>query len=802
MSIRPKYTSSKTASFPKEKREFIDREEFINSFFSNLNIDPQKRNRVLVYCGVGGIGKTSLRKKLCNILDLENKNVSWTSLDFNIPSYRVEDTAIYYMRKTLKDKYKIQFPSFDIAYAVYWQKTHPQIHLTKKNLDFLDDSEIIHAIISTVGNIPIIGLLPGIAKTVLKSHAFLKTWWFKRGQKELMELPDLEAVDILERLPYFFSADLKENILNTGRNIVLFFDTYEALCDDNNTQCGYFSKDEWIRELAAQIPEAILVIFGRERLRWNEIDSDWNNYIYHQYLDGLTENDAGGYLISCGINEESTRNKITGTCKGIPYFLDLCVDTYYAIKNTCRREPEENDFAANQSEVLDRFLKNLERNEFEMLKILSPARSWNKNIFGILINKFNTAYPVTGLKELYRFSFIDHTPANGCFTMHDYMREGLIKKLDEKDFKTINKILFEYYNGNLLDINVKNISDTQKLSFAEAAYYGKNFLDIPDYLEWFDSVYQIFAAAKQWKLLLPILTEIENTIKNTSGVLSVNYANVILKLGRVEYALGDFVNSEDMFFKSLDIYNEALGETNIESEKLLNNLGYLYNDKGKYADSENCFDKALLIHKELNNPEDDNLIGILNGLAWCYNMQEKCEQASELLLQALEIAEKNYGADNIVVSGTLNNLANIYFARNNYAGALELYERSIAIKENSLGRDNPAVANTLVNIAEVYIKTFEFIKAEDFENRALDIYLKSYGEIHQDTAFSVFSLARINEKKNNRELAEKYLDRAHQIYESLKFSDGLFSQSGSKFVNIMNDIIELKEKLKFSANSG
>ena len=119
-----------------------------------------------------------MRKELGKLIDIEYSDTIWTTLDFNLPSYREEENALYYLHKTLRDKYKIQFPTFELAYAVYWQKTHPQSTLNKDSLPMLDEAGILSALISTLGQIPIIGLIPGVAKTVLKSHKFLTVFVF------------------------------------------------------------------------------------------------------------------------------------------------------------------------------------------------------------------------------------------------------------------------------------------------------------------------------------------------------------------------------------------------------------------------------------------------------------------------------------------------------------------------------------------------------------------------------------------------------------------------------------------------
>ncbi len=74
--------------FPEEEeRPFIDREEFIQAFKDALESIREKQRSVLVYHGVGGIGKTSLRKELPKVIEKHNEShrnfrILWAVVDF------------------------------------------------------------------------------------------------------------------------------------------------------------------------------------------------------------------------------------------------------------------------------------------------------------------------------------------------------------------------------------------------------------------------------------------------------------------------------------------------------------------------------------------------------------------------------------------------------------------------------------------------------------------------------------------------------------------------------------------------
>ena len=64
MPITPKFTTDTEDTLPKTARQFTNREFFIDAFLSALNSNKSDKHNVLVFYGVGGIGKTSLIKEV------------------------------------------------------------------------------------------------------------------------------------------------------------------------------------------------------------------------------------------------------------------------------------------------------------------------------------------------------------------------------------------------------------------------------------------------------------------------------------------------------------------------------------------------------------------------------------------------------------------------------------------------------------------------------------------------------------------------------------------------------------------
>jgi hypothetical protein len=92
---------------------FVDREGHIQTFKEAVNNIGQKEFSVLVYYGVAGIGKTSLRKELPKYLEeynceYQDQEVIWASIDLQQEEYRKKTTFLVTLKNELQRKSKIK----------------------------------------------------------------------------------------------------------------------------------------------------------------------------------------------------------------------------------------------------------------------------------------------------------------------------------------------------------------------------------------------------------------------------------------------------------------------------------------------------------------------------------------------------------------------------------------------------------------------------------------------------------------------------------------------------------------------
>ena len=186
MTIGPEYRLDEP--YPEAPRQFTDRERFIGVFEQAISELPPKKYEVLAYYGVGGIGNTSLRIELCRLLEEEYPKTMWAVLDFSTPTHRDVETALFWLRQELNQRYRVQFPSFDLAYVIFWQKSRPQTPLRQDPTELealLEEGTLFANLMSIVGEVSIVSLVPKLSKLISKTERLFREWWTKRGHRAL-----------------------------------------------------------------------------------------------------------------------------------------------------------------------------------------------------------------------------------------------------------------------------------------------------------------------------------------------------------------------------------------------------------------------------------------------------------------------------------------------------------------------------------------------------------------------------------------------------------------------------------------
>ncbi|WP_299865120.1 tetratricopeptide repeat protein, partial [uncultured Hoeflea sp.] len=437
-----------------------------------MNDQSSDEYRVLMWYGVGGQGKSALYRECQRMLksigdaavNLPNKRAYiWARVDFEESLYRRPEEALRSIRLQLARTGRVSFPAFDAAFALYMLKTNPGIDIRQRYPElFRGESEVVDDLIElSEGALDFAAeaagaVVPGaniIYKWGARLTGRLLDWWNQRGKSVLEGIDTLLPDEILEQLPTYLGADLCDAQQATPRlRPVVLLDTYEALWRDRARKDGVSDRraDQWVRLLVQDSPGALFAIFGRDKLRWAEIDPDWGEIVDAHLLGKLSDEDADDFLRKIPIEDADIRARIIDGAEGLPFYLDLQVDLYEKLA-AGDDTPKPQHFGGSHGDILDRFLDHLSDSEQGALRLASYLDTITQEEMSELVDAFPGRVANFRWPQLISRSFFTEGSDDG-FVLHALMREELQRRERAEEpghFERVHRHLFEKWQARI-----------------------------------------------------------------------------------------------------------------------------------------------------------------------------------------------------------------------------------------------------------------------------------------------------------------------------------------------------------------
>ena len=277
--IKPKHSFGKKNFEVNEA--FIDREEAKELYHNKLNHNDKDYN-ILVFYGVGGIGKTRLRREICRMHKEENKKAVIFYLDLNAADDRNLGSGILKLVDSCDAA--VDFKCFEMAYALYFRKKYPAA-LYGREKGMVTENTAVGIGLNILGLFDN-GITGTAAELVERSiRAIANRTIDKEVKEELKNFDDYSLAEMEERLPLFFQYDLQSYLKKQkDAKVLMVFDTFEALNENVIEQVHRSKNERWIQDLISYFdsetfPNLLITIFGREEIEWEE---EWGQ-ILDQY---------------------------------------------------------------------------------------------------------------------------------------------------------------------------------------------------------------------------------------------------------------------------------------------------------------------------------------------------------------------------------------------------------------------------------------------------------------------------------------------------------------------------------------
>ncbi|MFZ3562890.1 ATP/GTP-binding protein [Streptomyces sp. BH097] len=389
--------------------------------FDVEDLEAQRRN-VLVFHGVGGIGKTTLSRKIEAALGGARPE-QWSAAAW--PGARLVPVRIDLARSAGTDIEQVvltlrlalaelgrPLPAFDIALRRYWEATHPgeplEEYLRRGGLARRFGEALPQQMQSALADVAQALLLPGTIGSVVGEVAGTLVGALRErrqtvralaGCARLADLLDAEAdIDALSYYPHLLAWEIAR-LPATERVIpVVLLDTFEDVGDRTRREM-----ERLLQRVVWLMPNALFIITGRSRLDWAEdglagqldftgphawpglahpssstvpgprtTDSSWAPE--RQVLIGdFSLQDSEDYLVrrlsrqGRPLIDAELRRVISERSHGLPLYLDLSVMRFLQLRRS-GRTPQPADFDADFPALISRTLQDLTPDERHVLR--------------------------------------------------------------------------------------------------------------------------------------------------------------------------------------------------------------------------------------------------------------------------------------------------------------------------------------------------------------------------------------------------------------------------------------------------
>lgn len=381
------------------------------------------RQNVLVFYGVGGIGKSTLSRQIAeHLADPGNGPSHWTPsapelgrilpirIDLSRQSGANFETVMLAVRLAVADLGQ-PMPAFDLAFHRYWALNHPgepiEEYLRRHTLVARLSSagvlreqmdSVLADLSQVVTGVGTLGTLVGqslrlVVRVLRERHHRLRALAGCRRLPDLLEAdPDQDTLSYYSHLLAWDLSRLPEG--KTATPVVLL-DTFEDVGDR-----AHRDFERLIQRMVWLMPNALFIITGRNRLQWDDQrlagQLDWvgghhwpglapeatGNPRQHR-VGYLSEHDSEDYLhrrLTVGnqpLMDRPTRQALVKHSRGLPLYLDLAVLRFLDLYERTGHAPNVSEFRHDFPALVARTFRDLTPDERQILRAVSLLDSFS-----------------------------------------------------------------------------------------------------------------------------------------------------------------------------------------------------------------------------------------------------------------------------------------------------------------------------------------------------------------------------------------------------------------------------------------
>lgn len=392
-----------------EDRIFLDREDILEKIEEIVRLYNENSDyyKLIVFYGMGGIGKTRLTDQIYN-------KYSGTMLDLHKFSMEILNgetvsSILIHIRSEFSHT-----PHFDYVLFRY---------LDFINYDRVDRRRfepIIHKVITYFATNVDSNVFKGWGRLEKIVNLLLSEYEQRVISKEEKEQVTKLLQGKIEDLHCYMAKVLAKDIENDTKGMKNFF-IFDAYNQDVNIK-----KCDWLKHFVNSFNRGVFIVTSREQLDWFENCEVDTSVIENISLDAIPENFIQEYLSAKNFTFEQISIIVEKT-DGIPLFLDV------ALKIIENEGFKRNTFVGVRSkrDLVEAFLSHLTIEEQNIVEYLAVVRLFNEEIYDNALNFNNLSCLNHIFSEFKKSSIVRYVEEfNGIYKIHSILAKNISHLMD------------------------------------------------------------------------------------------------------------------------------------------------------------------------------------------------------------------------------------------------------------------------------------------------------------------------------------------------------------------------------------
>ena len=419
-----------------------------------------------------GAGATALSMRLDNTL--QEKPFTTEPIPLPLPSVHLDlqarnlgaccqrDPAIAYAE--IRRQFAVECPAFDLAYAMLRGKQGVRDEAAFRHggafhtaWEFLEAAKNCTAHSVTVQDLLSSALDQAAERTksLVRATPLGSYLLSAQGQQDFLHLRALDADALYSLLPERLGKELDARLPKRAGKAcrgVVRVDIPDAIVAEPEHPEQQYDRLGWILDLFSDARTMLIVLAGRDRLNWEEVDEAWRDpaFLEQHPASGLSRRDAEEFIAHRGVEEERIREAVlrasldmdamlTARSEPVSYDsfrLGLCVDSIACERSRGNHvDPESFDGTRGDDDRLAaRFLRSLgSADEADWIVRLALPGRFDEVAARTAFSPQYSAAQHAAWERLKNASFLAPPDEEGWYTFTQRMREALCRLLADPD---------------------------------------------------------------------------------------------------------------------------------------------------------------------------------------------------------------------------------------------------------------------------------------------------------------------------------------------------------------------------------